>query len=97
MVVKRRVFELIKTAYPELSFYDIDKNGEKVHYFDYFPQGVKQGRWVGEDFAFCRLWSDIGGKMWIVPDIDFVHYDLSKNAEHRGNYHRFLLSQPMAV
>lgn len=24
-----------------------------------------------EDYAFCQRWRDIGGQLWVDPDIDF--------------------------
>ena len=93
MCVKREVFILIRNMYPQYHFTDY-KDGEIMDYFDFFPQGIQDGRWVGEDYAFCRLWEKIGGKMWIVPNITINHHDRLKDRDYAGNYHEFLLSQP---
>lgn len=90
--ISRSVIERLQEAYPGQRYEDYD-NGKKVgENYDLFPQGVSNGRWYGEDFAFCNLWAAIGGTMWVVPDIDLTHH--SKDRAYPGNYHRFLLEQP---
>lgn len=83
--IKRHVIEMMQAAYPELAY---DDGGQTV--YDLFPQGVKNGIWWGEDFAFCNLWTALGGFIWCVPDIDFVH--VGKKV-YSGNYHKFLLGK----
>ncbi len=89
--IKRSSIAKLMAAYPQQK-YDEYREGEYLHsLYDLFPQGVHGGRWVGEDFAFCRLWTDIRGEIWIKPDIDFSHFG---DREYHGNYHQFLLQQP---
>jgi glycosyltransferase involved in cell wall biosynthesis len=67
--------------------------GEPDNYaVDLFNHGAIEGVWYGEDYAFSKRWHDIGGEIWIVPDLDLVHHD-SQNA-YPGNFHRYLLSCP---
>lgn len=33
-------------------------------------------RKMGEDYAFCQRWRDIGGKVWVDPDIPMAHVGL---------------------
>lgn len=33
-------------------------------------------RKFGEDYAFCRRWRDMGGKIWVDPDIPMAHVGL---------------------
>lgn len=87
--IKRSVIEKLISAYPQQRYVEYDRNGKEIgEFYDLFPQGVYDGRWVGEDYAFCRLWTGIMGQIWVVPDIDFTH------AGYEGNYHRFLMAQP---
>jgi hypothetical protein len=51
--------------------------------------------WLGEDTGFCRLWHEMGGKMWIYPDITFNHYGDDKY--YRGNYREFLKYQIVPI
>ena len=81
--IERSVFDVIEKATPQLQY-------GKFH--DFFPQGVDNNIWVGEDYAFCNLWLNTGGKIWIVPDINLTHY--SKNQGYPGNYHEYLMRLP---
>jgi hypothetical protein len=83
MKINGQVFDILSKCYPRLAYGDSH---------DFFPQGVRNGVWVGEDYAFCDLWRSIGGKLWILPDVDFIHH--KKNGNYSGNYHRFLMSLP---
>lgn len=93
--IHRNVFENIIEGYPELSFYGA-KNGEPVNIsHDFFPQGVHNHRWIGEDYAFCDLWTNLEGKIWVVPDMDFTHY--KGEVGYFGNYHEYLKALPGGV
>ena len=83
LCIRRSVLEKIKDATPDLAYTENDK---ACH--DFFPQGVKNGRFWGEDFAFCELWRSLGGKIWCWPQMTFDH------AGKAGNYHEFLMAQP---
>lgn len=90
--VKRSVIERLIEANPAQKYFK-RVNGEPIDgYCDLFPQGVHEGQWVGEDFAFCRLWHALEGKIWISPNMDLTHWK-GKEPFH-GNYHKFLLHQP---
>lgn len=43
----------------------------------YFRTGVKDGRYWGEDANFCRDWRSAGGKVFLLPDIDFAHWGMN--------------------
>ena len=46
------------------------------------------GKFVGEDFAWCKDYCDQTGEyIWVWPDFDFVHNKFP------GNYHSFLCKQ----
>jgi hypothetical protein len=92
LAIKRSTIEKMIAYYPEQKYSNFTPEGElQEEIYDLFPQGVHNGRWVGEDYAFCRLWADIGGEIWVKPDIDFIHH--GKRA-FKGNYHQFLMRQP---
>jgi glycosyltransferase involved in cell wall biosynthesis len=75
------------THYPDLCY------GQKFNLsVDLFNHGAHKGKWWGEDYAFSRNWTDMGGEIWIVPDLDLNHHSTEK--EFRGNFHQFLLAQP---
>jgi len=75
------------THYPDLCY------GQKFNLsVDLFNHGAHKGAWWGEDYAFSRNWTDIGGEIWVVPDLDLNHHSTEK--EYKGNFHKFLLAQP---
>ena len=95
MRIDRIVFEKIAKAHPELEYYGI-KNGKKVGAaHDFFPQGVHNHTWLGEDYAFCKLWLGLGGKIWIVPDLNLTHY--LKGKGYPGNFHNYLKQLPGGI
>jgi hypothetical protein len=96
MRIKRSVFEKLIEAHPELEYADsvVEVLGAKVtKAWDFFHMGIdpKRQRWTTEDYAFCQRWRDIGGQLWVYPDINFQHIG---SKAFRGNYHQFLLHQP---
>lgn len=38
-----------------------------------FNPMVKNRRYLGEDFALCQRWRDIGGEIWIAPEVSLKH------------------------
>lgn len=92
LLIKREVFEKIRAANPHLVYTEVMRGTNDftpVEYFDYFPQGVYNGVWTGEDYAFCKLWCDLGETIHILADIDFEHH--SDNMTYKGNLSKFLV------
>jgi hypothetical protein len=63
--VHRSVFETLK-PFVESDF--AAESGERIHYFWRAKPGV-----MSEDFAFCFLWREHGGKVWIDQRICCQH------------------------
>jgi hypothetical protein len=75
------------TGYPHLCY------GTPYNYsVDLFNHGAHKGVWWGEDYAFSRNWCDIGGKIWLVPDLNLTHHGTDE--AFPGNLHQFLMRQP---
>lgn len=95
MRIKRVVFERMQEAYPALRYQSsvVTVNGAEVtDAYDFFNMGCRDGQtWRTEDYAFCQRWRDIGGQLWVYPDIDFSHIGIRA---YHGNYHHFLRRQP---
>ena len=73
-------------AYPDLCY------GEKYNLsVDLFNHGAHNGQWWGEDYAFSRNWCDLGGELWVVPDLTLGHH--SDDNVYLGNFHEFMLRQ----
>lgn len=73
--------------FPELLYGEPDR-----YSVDLFNHGVIDGVWLGEDMAFSKRWRELGGEIWIVPDLSLTHHAADK--AYPGNYHRFLLRCP---
>lgn len=84
--VTRNAVNRFMLAYPELQYVD-----EGVLTVDLFNHGAHKGTWYGEDYAFCRNWRDIGGEIWIIPDLNIDHH--LGDQVFPGNFHKFLLRQ----
>ena len=72
MLLQRKVFDKLISAYPEKVIHQENIVDGKMtikpnlyNFFDtYFDE--KQKRYYGEDFAFSRLWTKIGGKCYAL-------------------------------
>lgn len=85
--IRRNTLEKMRDQTPHLAYQEV-QDGKVLLKHDFFPQGVRNGRFFGEDFAFSEVWKSIGGKIWCWPDISFDH------AGTKGNYHQYLLARP---
>lgn len=76
LMIKRAAIEAMINAYPERRCM-INEGGwdNNRDCYDLFPVGVldESQMYLSEDFGFCRLWQRIGGKVWVVPDIELGH------------------------
>ena len=79
MMIKRNVFDKMIKAYPDKKI--VQKtviNGEYVdrphmwNFFDTTHDPVTK-TYLGEDFSFCKLWKDIGGKCYAYIMDPIVH------------------------
>jgi hypothetical protein len=87
MKIKRHVIEKLVKENPHLAY--TDALSGKITY-NFFGTYVRDGRWFGDDYGFCQLWEDIGGKCHAMPNITFVHCG-QRNFE--GNFYNYLLKQ----
>lgn len=71
MRCSRAMLERMVEAFPDSQFYCREAPNETVHnlFGEYRVGKIK----FGEDYAFCRRWRDIGGKVWIDPNITMGH------------------------
>jgi glycosyltransferase involved in cell wall biosynthesis len=70
MMIKRCVFEQMKEKYPELLVKS--ELGEYHAFFDTMIDPDDQ-TYLSEDYAFCRRWQKIGGKVYIDLVSPFSH------------------------
>ena len=77
MCIKREVFTKMIAAYPELNYMPegADKRAMSHLYWLFFDCLVdpETKRYLSEDYAFCKRWRDIGGKVYADFHSDFGH------------------------
>jgi hypothetical protein len=78
MLIKRSVFEKLKTKVPAYSNDVMDLSGnlgyaEKIH--EYFTTSIEKGtnRLLSEDYHFCNLWRKHKGKIYAAPWVRLAH------------------------
>ncbi len=77
LAIKRHVIDELVAAHPELTYYpertyqaDPDDPQPEWAVFDTMIDG---GRYLSEDYAFCRRWQALGGSVWLDPSIALDH------------------------
>lgn len=77
MLIKRNVIEQMVKKYPELEYkpFKNDQYGDNTKYYAFFDTMIHPdtGIYLSEDYAFCKRWVDIGGKVYARTDIDLSH------------------------
>lgn len=61
---------------------------------DLFNHGAYKGLWWGEDYAFCRNWRGLGGKVWLIPNLNIDHNSWLDDRVWKGNFHQYLMARP---
>ena len=85
MRIQRRALEKL------INYYKMrpDKRG----IYPFFATGMifeNDNSWYGEDTAFCKKWREMGGEIFVEPNINFTHIG---NQDFKGNLHEYLLSR----
>jgi hypothetical protein len=75
MRIKRSVLEKLIAAHPEVE-YTSEKDGKTR--WAIFDCIIHNGRYLSEDYTFCRRWQALGGQVWV--DV------ASPNLGHQGSY-----------
>ena len=81
--LSRKVFELLKAAHPERGY---EHFGKTAH--AYFLMPFVEGHLYGEDSFFCREWRDLGGQVFLDPELWLTHWDF--NRPYLGHIGRWL-------
>tara|TARA_B100000029_G_C17506601_1_gene934693 strand:+ start:473 stop:1141 length:669 start_codon:yes stop_codon:yes gene_type:complete len=82
LLIKRTVFEQMIKAGAQKYTDDIGLGPEfDDHQYDFFNCTIdSQGRYLTEDWSFCRRWRQLGGEVWADTSIELGHV----------GYHRFM-------
>ena len=77
MMIKREVFHKFQQEFEDRFHYE-GKPGDNVHdnrvSFNYFDTRVDDEVFLSEDYAFCKDWRGMGGKIILEPSIRLKHY-----------------------
>lgn len=74
MRITRDAVELLIASFPALEYQAESGAGTRWALFDTF---IDQGRYLSEDYAFCRRWQHIGGQVMVdVAGPDLLHRGL---------------------
>jgi hypothetical protein len=92
MLIERSVFERLAQALPELRYTPDRMEDEAAaawphhRFFDVWAE-PGNGRYLSEDFAFCRRWQSIGGQVFVDTRSRLTH---TGTRVYRGDYARSL-------
>lgn len=83
MAVSRKVFQTIQESCPNKSY---TLAGREM--YCWFEMPFKEGTFWGEDIYFCKTWADLGGKIYLDPEIPLTHWGTNPKPfpGHIGNH-----------
>lgn len=79
----RSMLERMIVAYQDLLYERRDR--AIIGLFDAYRIGPRK---LSEDFSFCQRWRDIGGKVWVDPEMNMGHVGLANFTGHLGDWLR---------
>jgi hypothetical protein len=53
-----------------------------------FELEFNAGGFYGEDFVFCRRWRELGGQIWVDPELSVTHHGMADFRGHLGDWLR---------
>jgi hypothetical protein len=89
MLIKREVFERMAKAYPDMKIKQQTMLNQQMreteHFWNFWDTEFdkEKGTFMGEDFAFCKRWTDIGGKIYANVDAYITHHG---DYSYRGRF-----------
>lgn len=74
--IKRSALQKYHDHYTDLRFYDpsADPNNPERLYTVFFERRREGLGFLGEDRLFCKRWAEMGGTLWIEPNVTIGHY-----------------------
>lgn len=88
MRIKREAIEEMVSAYPDLWYWNGDRKVPAL-----FKTHIDSDhQFIGEDVAFCRRWTNLGGKLYVMPDMTFQH--VGRNRWQGNFFDHLMANQP---
>lgn len=72
MLIKRDVLERMIVEHSEWEYQSEDEE-QGVMWHAVFDCEIEDGRYLSEDYTFCRRWQRMGGKIWLDPLVTLTH------------------------
>ena len=78
MLIRREAIERMVQAYPETRYtaaHNFTNAPKNMNYYALFECMIEPGtgHYLSEDYAFCRRWRAIGGKVWLNTCSTLIH------------------------
>ncbi len=74
MLVSRRAIVQMMQAHPELLHWSGGRDDKGEPLWALYDTGVVDGVYQSEDYMFCHLWRQLGGKAYVYLSATFRHY-----------------------
>ncbi len=74
MLVSRKAIVALMKAHPELLHWSGGKSDHGEPLWAIYDTGVVDGVYRSEDYMFCHLWRQLGGKVYVHLESTFRHY-----------------------
>lgn len=78
MMVRRDVLGAMYEMWPEHRYKPDGDEPDGSNYFDWFRVGVKDGRYLSEDYFFCQMAAELGIKTYLDTGIMVEHWGKMK-------------------
>jgi hypothetical protein len=72
MMIARGVFDRMIAGFDDIEYQD-DSTGKLGTMHNFFHAGIRDGRWLSEDWWFCQVWRDLGGKIFADARVQLGH------------------------
>lgn len=88
LCLSREVFKKFDEKFPERKQSNFGSKSAA-----YFQLPLIDGKLWGEDYTFCKEWKEMGGKIYLDPELELTHWDF-KPVSYKGHIGKWLKSSP---